>query len=351
MAIHKLQAARRTTQIVALAIVLAIPALSRYGNYLSARQLDRNLRKWDGTLQGASLGAIDRVLRLLPGGEKRREGDLVRHRERVLTYVQQVRGGPWSVQLGDISLTDPLAGAESIAASKRLASVLVVSLLIPVFLTLLLGRVFCSWICPMGLLLELVDKLRGLLRFLELPPRDLHFSRRVKTVLLCVGLVMAGITAVPVLGYVYPPAILGREAHDLVFAIFDRAEQGRFGFWAGGLTWMSLLLAGIALFEATVSRRWWCRYVCPGGALYALLGRARPVRVRFKAAQCTDCGLCEAVCPMGLRPKQEGAGPECDNCGLCVSHCGGKALNLEFRIGRQAPQSEAGPTSARLRAG
>ena len=344
----KLQLARRTIQFAVLVLTLAIPAVARYTNYLAARELDRNLERWDATLQGEVMVALDHFFRFLPDGEKERNGEMVRNRTQVLGYAQQVRGAPWSAQFAALSLTDPLAGLESIIASKRLAGVLLVSLLIPVAATLLLGRVFCSWICPMGLLLEGADKLRRLLHFLRLKPRDIHCSRALKYILLGLGLVMTAFLALPVLGYIYPPAIISRELHDLVAGIFDRAEAGRFGFWAGGLTWMSLILLGIVLLELTISRRWWCRYICPGGALYSLLGWARPVRVKRSSASCIQCGTCAAVCPMGLVPMRDLIGHECDNCGLCISHCDPGAL--DYALGRRAenssPSSDPGTKSA-----
>ena len=326
MKIRKLQIARRLVQFLAVAMLLGVPAVSRYTNYLAARELTGNLKRWEGSLQGKTLAGIDSAFRALPGGEKERVGQIVRDREAVLEYAQALRGGPWSLQVGPISMTDPLAVAESMVARKKASSVLWIGLAIPVVVALLLGRVFCSWLCPMNLFLELTDRVRGVMRFLELPPKDMRFSRWTKYVLLGAGLLLAGWSAVPVLGYVYPPAMIGREAHELVFGIFDRAEKGQFGFWAGGLTGVSLVILGIALFEIFLSRRWWCRYICPGGALYALLGAARLIRVKLKKEACTKCGHCVPVCPVGLNPMADRMGLDCDNCGLCISYCGDNAL-------------------------
>ncbi len=331
--IRKLQVARRAVQWTVVLLMLAVPMLARYVNYLSARELDKALDRWEGGPQGTALYAIDRVLRALPEGEVERAGRPVRHRAQVMEYAQALRGGPWSAQAGPVSMTDPLAGAEMVVASKGASRVLWIGLAIPVVLALLLGRVFCSWICPMGLLTELSDKLRRVLRWLELKPHNIRPARATKFVLLGVGLVVAAWTAAPVLGYVYPPAILNRELHDLVFGFFDRAEMGRFGFWAGGLTWMSLVIAAIVVIELTVSRRWWCRYVCPGGALYCLLGAVRPLRVYRRESACTLCGACNQACHLGLKPMQERVmGIECDNCGQCISHCSDDALGVGIRL-------------------
>lgn len=332
--IKKIQVLRRTVQVSVIVLLLFIPSVSRYTNYVAAREIDDVLEKWDGTLQGESLALIDSIFRALPGGEKERVGQIVRDREGVLTQTQQFRGGSWSAQLGPLSLSDPLGALESILARKKVVRVVVISLIVPVIATLLFGRIFCSWMCPVGFMLELSDKLRGALRLLEIRPHDMHFSRGTKYALLVVGAAIAFISAAPVLGYIYPPAIFNREAHDLVFGIFDRAEEGKFGFWAGGLTWMSLVLLGILVFEVFVSRRWWCRYVCPGGALYSVIGVARPVRVSLIAKNCTHCADCVVACPIGLNPMLNKMGVECDNCGECISSCHDDALKYAIRVRR-----------------
>jgi NapH/MauN family ferredoxin-type protein len=350
--VRKIQILRRAAQVGALIVLLAIPAMSRYNNYLAARELDKYLERWDGTPQGEALAMLDAGFRMLPGAETERVGQTVRDRTQVLEYAQQFRGGPWSAEVAGVSLTDPLAAAESIAARRRVARVLVIGLIIPVVGTLLLGRIFCSWICPMGLILELTDKLRTVLRFLEIRPRDMRFSPLTKHMLLAVGLAGAAISAVPVLAYIYPPAIISREAHDLVFGFFDRAEAGVPGFSAGGLTWMSLIIVAIVLFEVLISRRWWCRYVCPGGALYGILGALRPVRVKLAEQTCTKCGECVNVCPMGLNPMQNRMGIDCDNCGVCVSDCPDGALNYRLAVGAgKALQRARTKASARARLG
>ncbi len=340
----RMQVVRKSVQLFVVLLILGIPSVARYTNYLSAHELDRMLGKWEGTLPGATLSAIDAMFRALPGGELERAGRMQRNRERALQAAQAVRGGPWSVEIAGVSMTDPLAAAESAIGTWRVPWVLAAGVIVPLLATLILGRVFCSWVCPMGLLLECSDRLRRVLRFLELPPRNLRAWRGTKYALLAVGLMLTALLGMPVLGYTYPPAILSRELHDLVFAVFDRAEMGRFGLWAGSLTWAVAFLAGIVLLEVFVSRRWWCRYVCPGGALYSLIGWLRPLRVKLVESRCTGCAQCTAACPMGLNPMKNEMGMECDTCTVCISSCDDDALSFGFA----APPSSSGKIAALL---
>jgi hypothetical protein len=150
ISVHKLQILRRSVQITVLVSLFLVPTIARYHNYAAARELDRVIEKWDGTAPGAAISLVDSVFRTLPGGEVERAGSMQRDRDGVVYYAQQVRGSVWSADVGPLSLTDPLAAAESSIASKKFPWVLAVGLVIPLLVTLLLGRVFCSWICPAG---------------------------------------------------------------------------------------------------------------------------------------------------------------------------------------------------------
>lgn len=340
---------RRLAQIFIILLLFALPVLARYHNYIASRKVDEFIEKWEKRPQGKVLAATDKLVRATGQDEESYDGHKRRNRKEIVERLEKYRGSVWSMELAGISMTDPLAGAESIAASKAFPWVLFVSLIIPVIATVLLGRVFCTWICPMNTLLELTDKLRKVLRFLELPPRNLLFWRGNKYVILLVGLAAALILSVPLMGYFYPPAVIGREVHAWVNEFFDWAEQGRPGVgWTAGLTIASGFILAVVLLEVFVSRRLWCRYLCPGGALYAALGAFRVVRVKRDVKTCTDCAECGQVCGMGLNPMRDWTGVECDNCALCVTYCEPRALSFKFGVkdpqpagaGHAAPKAE-----------
>nr|MBP6308148.1 4Fe-4S binding protein [Burkholderiaceae bacterium] len=181
----------------------------------------------------------------------------------------------------------------------------------------LLGRFFCGWICPATLLYELNTNVSTWLSRLGFKVGNRHFDRRLKYAVLGVGLLLSAATGSVLMAAIYPPAIVGRE---LYYAI----ALG--GFGAG-----TLFFVGTLLFDTLVARRGFCRYVCPGGALYSLLGRYRLVRIRRIAESCNDCAKCNAVCEFGLDPLRDHFGQECNNCTACIAVCPTQAMTFVLR--------------------
>ncbi len=320
---------RRVVQVSVLMALFALPLVSRYSHYLYARQLDKLNEQWAGTTQGVLLEATDATMRIgIPDGE----GGVATRRPRkaILERAKDFYGSAWSARIFGVSMTDLLAAAESTFASKGITWVLFIGILIPLIATFLLGRVYCGWVCPMGFLFDMGYKLRGLIRFLEIRPLNVRFWTGNKYILLGIGLLFSLVTALPLLHYVYPPALLGREAHSFVMALFDRAEAGRMGLVLTGLTGASLFLLGLMAFEIAVAPGFWCKSLCPGGAIYSLLGRYRMLRAKRIESTCTACGDCNRICPRGLQPMVDKVGMECDNCGLCVDVC--EPRSMVFRI-------------------
>lgn len=321
---------RRAIQTLVLASVVVFPFIARYGHYLWARRIEKLTGLWGGSAAGLALRGTDAVMRLgLPLEESGVKGRLPR--KAVLARVEHFVGSPpWSARLFGISVTDLLAALESALASRSLLPVLALGALLPLAVAVLLGRVYCGWVCPVGLLLPLARRLRGPLAFLELPPRDLRFWKGNKFVVLGAACAIAAIAGIPIVHAIYPPAILSRESHAFAAALFDRAELGRFdlpwGFFSMGLVFLGL----IAAVEVAMAPGFWCATLCPGGALYSALSGCKLLRVKRKKSACIDCLLCDKACPMQLQPMSDKTGAECDHCGVCIDECPTKALSWRF---------------------
>jgi len=313
-----LQIVRRCVQGSVVLLVAAVALLSLYAHYRAARSID------DPQLMAGLRGEVSTQI-IHPYVEQLDDPQ---------AFLDAYKGTVWSMRLFGVSLTDPLAAAETVATSKQIHWPLIVSILIPVALTLLLGKVFCSWICPGYLLFEMTGKLRRLLRFAEIEPGTVRFSHANKYLVLMVGLVLAALLSAPIFALIYPPAVISRVIHAWIFGT--------------ELTAMLVLLGLIVAFELFVSPRWWCRSMCPGGALYGLIGRLRPVRVRLARGACTGCRACVPVCEAGINPITQSESIECDNCGVCIRHCGDGALYFTLGLPEQKGRAQNIKTSRGL---
>jgi ferredoxin-type protein NapH len=234
------------------------------------------------------------------------------------TDLNNFKGTTWTATLFGVKLSDPLAVVGQTAAAKGVYWPFLLTALIPVVATVLLGRIFCGWICPANFVYELNDALAVWLKKAGLPVSRRRLDRRLKYLVLVVGIVLSALTGVVAFAVMYPPAILGRE-------IYYAVALGGFG------TGMVFFLLTV-LFDLMVTRRGFCRYICPGGALYSLLGRFRPLRVERDVVQCNDCVKCNIVCPFALDPMHDDFGQECSNCAACIAACPTDALEFSIRM-------------------
>ncbi len=312
-----LQITRRLVQMSVLLLVVGIAYLSLYAHYRAARVIEDPVLMKGLRSEGVTQTIHEYASRL----------------EDPQPLLDGNKGTLWSMRFMGYSISDPLAAVEMFAASRHIHLPLLASILLPVLLTLVLGRVFCSWICPGYLLFEVTGKLRRLLRLAEITPGDVRFSHANKYVFLGVGTLLAAIFSTPLFALIYPPAVISRAIHAWIFGTT--------------LTGMLVLLGLIVAFELFVSPRWWCRTMCPGGALYALLGWLRPVRVRLRTERCTGCRECIPVCEAGINPITQSASIECDNCGVCLRHCGHGALYFTIGLpGRSRSRRQPLPAPA-----
>ncbi len=291
---------RHAVLLAVLLFLVAVPVLSLYQSHRAAHAI-----QWMQGWEALFFTTLDQVVSWFSADP--------------VEDLDAIKGSVWAMNIGGFKISDPLAVAGPTVMLKNEAELaaywpFMLSALIPVALTVLLGRVFCGWICPGYLLYEAGDRFRQLLNRAGLRPRNIKLPLATKYGVLAVGLVAGPVLGVAVFPMVYPPAVIGREIYYQVF----------YGAFGSGLT-----LLAISLFiEVGISRRAVCRYFCPGGALYALLGAARVVRLRRISSDCILCVKCDDVCGLGLSPMRDRTGMECNNCLACVAACPTNALTL-----------------------
>lgn len=235
-----------------------------------------------------------------------------------------VKGNTWSGTFFGLQLSDPLAVLSQISAGLSIYWPFVLTALIPIIFSLVFGRFFCGWICPATLLYELNTNLAAWAHRAGLPIGNRQFDHRLKYLVLFAGLLLSAIAGSIVTAAIYPPAIIGRELY--------------YGIALGGFGVGSVFFVMTLLFDLLVARRGFCRYLCPGGALYSLLGHFRLVRIQRLVESCNDCAMCNAVCEFGLDPLHDDFGQECNNCTACIAICPTNALTFELKIADQPHQ-------------
>lgn len=179
-------------------------------------------------------------------------------------------------------------------------------------ISMLFRKAFCSWLCPIGTISEwlwqggeaLFGRTLSIPRWLDIPLRGLKY------VLLALFAWLVVTMPVPALrGFLESPYGLVADVKMLDF--FRRA---------GTLT---IQLCGVLVLLSVITRNFWCRYLCPYGALMGLASLLSPMRITREPISCIDCGKCAKACPSRipvdvLRTVRT---PECNGCFSCVAVC------------------------------
>jgi polyferredoxin len=176
----------------------------------------------------------------------------------------------------------------------------------------LLRKAFCSWLCPIGTLSEYLWRLgrKTLGRNFHLPRRLDIPLRGLKYLLLGFFLwAIAGMSAEAIRGFMEGPYGLIADVKMLDFF-------RRLGF-------TGLVVIGTLALASVFIQDFWCRYLCPYGALLGLVARWSPMKIRRNADACVDCAKCAKVCPARLPVDRlmTVRSPECTACLACVAVC------------------------------
>lgn len=188
------------------------------------------------------------------------------------------------------------------------------------FVGALAGRFVCGWLCPFGLIQDLLHKIPFPKKIKTF--RGDRLLRRLKYVILLVFVILAPLFLVDVLGQGAPYFCklicpVGTLEGGIPLVLLDRSMRSALG-WL--YVWKNVLLA-LTVFLSVVIYRPFCKYICPLGAIYAVFNPISVFKYRVDAEKCTRCGACSRVCGMRVDPVRSANHPECIRCGLCKKAC------------------------------
>lgn len=190
----------------------------------------------------------------------------------------------------------------------------------------LLGRFVCGWLCPFGLVQDLLHKIPVFRKSKRLP---FHAVLKYGKYVVLAGLVVIGsaflfdgFAKVPAFcKYLCPSGTLFGAVPLLIGNASLRSQMGAL-FW-----WKFFVLIFLLILSIKVYRPF-CQYLCPLGAVYGWFNRFCMVQIHWEKEKCTGCTACENACPVGLTVQEISCSPECIRCGKCVEACPAKCLHM-----------------------
>ena len=186
-----------------------------------------------------------------------------------------------------------------------------------------LRKSFCGWICPVGAFSDLTWKLgKKLFRKNFIINKYVDFPLRSLKYILMIFFIY--VIAIKMPSY----AIL-----EFIEGDYYKIADVKMLYFFTKMTTTTLVTLLILFLLSMLYKNFWCRYLCPYGALLGILAICSPLRITRNEDACTHCGSCTRNCPSQLpvEDKERIISPECTGCLTCVSHCSSKgALDIAF---------------------
>ncbi|MHC5074117.1 MAG: 4Fe-4S binding protein [Planctomycetota bacterium] len=245
----------------------------------------------------------------------------------------------WPVNL--ILWLDPLVSIGTVLTTHTLYWVLLWSV-VTIVLTIIFGRVFCSWICPFGSIHHFV----GYLSNRKKPASkkiELNKYRKAQCIKYFILVAFLAMAAFPSLsaslqtGLLDPIPLVTRSFNLVIVPIFDQftnfiSVPSR--FYEGA--WLVLTIFLAAVLMNMLIPRFYCRFICPLGALFGVINRFAIWRIGQNENECIQCRLCEKSCEGGCEPRGNMRISECVLCFNCLDDCNHGVISY------QTMQSTAG---------
>jgi polyferredoxin len=175
------------------------------------------------------------------------------------------------------------------------------------------GKSFCSWLCPVGFISELIGdfgekifkRKLTLPRWIDLPLRSLKYL--LLGFLLYSVFFLMNVTSVK----------------DFLDSPYNQVADLKMYYFFADISRFSLIVLGSLFILSIFIRNFWCRFLCPYGALLGIISFFSPNKIKRNAVSCIDCGLCAKACPSAIKVDKviTVLSDECTSCLNCVDAC------------------------------
>ncbi|MBN1626822.1 MAG: 4Fe-4S binding protein [Deltaproteobacteria bacterium] len=245
----------------------------------------------------------------------------------------QLRGWPVNLFLQ----LDPLVAIGTLLSTHTIYRGLIWALL-TIITTIILGRVFCGWVCPFGAMHQFIGWLGSRRKTLKqrIALNRYRKAAFIKYLLLIAFLVAAAIPltkeTILLTGILDPIPLAHRSFNVIVIPIADsftnllsvtpRVYEGSFLI---GAFFLAALLMNLLI------PRFYCRFICPTGALLGLIGKYSLWRIGKSEAKCSNCMQCEKACEGACSPSGEIRINECVLCFNCYHYCKDGSIKYQAR--------------------
>ena len=195
------------------------------------------------------------------------------------------------------------------------------------FIGAVCGRFVCGWLCPFGLVQDLLHKI-------PFPKKIKAFKadrllRYLKYIILALFVIILPMFALDEYGmsdpwfckYICPAGTL---EGGLPLAALNEGIRASIGW----LYTYKLAILAVLIIASLIIYRPFCKYICPLGAIYSAFNKISVFKLRCDDSKCVSCGKCARVCKMNVDPTRLPDSAECIRCGKCISECPTQALKF-----------------------
>ena len=182
-----------------------------------------------------------------------------------------------------------------------------------VLMSLVVGKSFCSWLCPVGFISELIGdfgnkifkKKIKLPKFLDYPLRSLKY-------------LMLGFLFYSVFFLMSTLAV-----KSFLDSPYNLVSDIKMYYFFTDISRFALIIISALFLLSIIIKNFWCRYLCPYGALLGILNFLSPTKIKRNPISCTDCGLCAKACPSFIKVDKVKTvlSDECTSCFSCIDAC------------------------------